>query len=88
MLILGNLYVLNKSQAKSYAKKKSTIQKLKTFFDNERKNMSEDEICELDSVLSYFFSIRERIEMTKKMNHLGLNQKQHIKLYKLGAANE
>jgi hypothetical protein len=65
ILLLGNLYTLNKSQTKTYVKKKSTYQKLLNFFNLERSNMKEDELAELELVLSKMYSTRELFLLTK-----------------------
>lgn len=74
LLLLENLYYLNKQMTKSYLKKKTTFGKMLAFFERERSGMTEDELTELENAVTIFYGKREHYLLTRR-HRKGTNYK-------------
>jgi hypothetical protein len=71
ILLLENLFILQKSITKSFLKKKTTFSRMLTFFEKERSNMTEAELTEMEKAISRFYGHRELYLLTKRQRKGG-----------------
>lgn len=55
ILLLENLYILDKSSTKSFLKKKTLFSKILAFFEKERDGMTDDELNEIEQAVSRYY---------------------------------